>query len=82
MKKNIRNPLVLISTYLIKKIWHGKIGRTHNNKKHLICRFYPSCSNYAIMALEKYGFFKGWFLALKRIKRCTPQNTETCIDYP
>ena len=40
---------------------------THNK-----CRFYPTCSNYAIEALEKYGFFKGWFLAIKRIIRCNP----------
>jgi len=36
------------------------------------CRFYPSCSQYAVEALEKYGFFKGSLLALKRILRCHP----------
>jgi len=36
------------------------------------CRFYPSCSSYAIEALEKYGFFKGVFLAIKRIVKCHP----------
>jgi len=36
------------------------------------CRFYPSCSQYAVEALEKYGFFKGSPLALKRILRCHP----------
>ena len=39
---------------------------------HNSCRFYPTCSNYAIEAIEKYGFFKGWFLAIKRIIRCNP----------
>ena len=39
---------------------------------HYNCRFYPTCSNYAIEALEEYGFFKGWFLAIKRILRCNP----------
>lgn len=67
---------------MIKKIWHGNFGRDYNKKRNIICRFYPSCSNYAILALEKYGFFKGWFLAYKRIRRCTLDNCDTCIDYP
>ena len=32
----------------------------------------PSCSQYAIEALEKYGFMKGSFLSIKRILRCHP----------
>jgi len=36
------------------------------------CRFTPTCSQYAIEALEKYGLFKGGWLALKRIFRCNP----------
>ncbi|NLJ72136.1 MAG: membrane protein insertion efficiency factor YidD [Syntrophomonadaceae bacterium] len=38
------------------------------------CRFYPSCSNYSIEALEKYGLIKGGWLATKRILRCHPFN--------
>ena len=41
---------------------------------HGMCRFYPTCSNYAIDALNEYGFFKGCFLSLKRIIRCNPFN--------
>lgn len=37
-----------------------------------VCRFYPSCSTYAIQAIEKYGAFKGSYLAVKRILRCNP----------
>ena len=73
--------LASVSILTIKKIWHGKIGGGYNKKHKIICRFYPSCSNYAIQALEKYGFFKGWYLVYKRIRRCTNDNTETCIDY-
>jgi len=80
--KRKNNFLVLLSIFLIKKIWQGKLGRTYNKKRRIICRFYPSCSNYAILALEKYGFLKGWYLAIKRIKRCTPDNTETTVDFP
>ncbi|MCI5970595.1 MAG: membrane protein insertion efficiency factor YidD [Oscillospiraceae bacterium] len=36
------------------------------------CRFYPTCSQYALEAVEKYGVLKGSFLALKRILRCNP----------
>ena len=36
------------------------------------CRFYPSCSAYAIEAVEKHGFFRGTLLLLKRISRCHP----------
>nr|MBP3281564.1 membrane protein insertion efficiency factor YidD [Treponema sp.] len=36
------------------------------------CRFYPTCSHYALDAFQKYGPFKGFFLTSKRILRCNP----------
>ena len=36
------------------------------------CKFYPTCSEYAMEALEKYGFLKGIFLSIKRIFKCNP----------
>ena len=39
---------------------------------HSSCKFYPTCSNYAIEAINKYGSLKGIFLALKRIIKCNP----------
>lgn len=36
------------------------------------CRFYPSCSQYAIEAVKIHGIFKGCFLAVKRVLRCHP----------
>ncbi len=36
------------------------------------CRFTPTCSQYAIEALKKYGIFKGFWLTCKRISRCHP----------
>ena len=36
------------------------------------CRFIPTCSQYALEAIEKYGAIKGGFLALRRILRCNP----------
>ncbi|HHY29362.1 MAG TPA: membrane protein insertion efficiency factor YidD [Syntrophaceticus sp.] len=37
-----------------------------------VCRFYPSCSEYAIQALEKYGIFHAIILILYRLARCHP----------
>ena len=36
------------------------------------CRYIPTCSQYALQALEKYGAFKGGWLAFRRIVRCNP----------
>ncbi len=36
------------------------------------CRYYPTCSAYAIEAVEKHGTIKGTFFAVKRILRCHP----------
>ena len=36
------------------------------------CRFVPTCSEYAIQAIKKYGPLKGTYLAIKRILRCHP----------
>lgn len=38
------------------------------------CRFVPTCSEYAVLAIEKYGVVKGGWLAIKRILRCHPFN--------
>lgn len=38
------------------------------------CRFTPSCSVYGYQAIEKYGFLKGGWMAIKRIGRCNPFN--------
>ena len=36
------------------------------------CRFHPTCSAYALEAIERHGAMKGWVLALRRILRCHP----------
>ena len=36
------------------------------------CKYYPTCSEYTMQAIEKYGFFKGCFLGIKRILKCHP----------
>ena len=37
-----------------------------------VCRFYPSCSEYQIEALTKYGLIKGILLGIRRILKCHP----------
>ncbi len=39
------------------------------------CRFTPSCSHYAIMALQTHGVLKGMWLTVKRLSRCHPWHT-------
>lgn len=52
------------------KIYQSIPGPWHN-----YCRHIPTCSNYAIEAIETYGAFKGGIMAFKRIIRCNPLGT-------
>jgi len=36
------------------------------------CRFYPTCSEYMVEAIDKYGTLKGVYLGVKRLLRCNP----------
>jgi putative membrane protein insertion efficiency factor len=45
------------------------------------CRFHPTCSAYMILAVRKYGAFKGFFLGLWRIAKCNPYHPGG-EDYP
>ena len=44
------------------------------------CRFTPTCSAYAIEAIEKYGAIKGGYIAIKRILRCHPFSKKSGYD--
>lgn len=45
------------------------------------CRFIPTCSAYALEAVEKYGVCKGGWLALRRILKCQPFHKQESIEY-
>ena len=45
------------------------------------CRFIPTCSAYAVEAVEKYGAWQGGWLALRRVLRCNPFHRQKSIQY-
>ena len=49
---------------------------------HNYCKFTPTCSEYAITALERFGVIKGGFLSIKRILRCNPFTTYSYDPVP
>ena len=53
-------------------IWLIKLYQKIPFNSHYSCRFIPTCSNYAIEAINEYGVIKGGFMASKRILRCHP----------
>ena len=62
--------LRILSLPLMALIWvYQLILSPHIGPK---CRYTPSCSQYAMEALKRYGLFKGLWLAMKRVSRCHP----------
>lgn len=77
VKKSI---LILIKIYQktvspdhgIFSFWLKKAYGNGNNALNIICRFQPTCSEYAYEAIDKYGVKKGLDLSIKRVLRCHP----------
>lgn len=44
------------------------------------CKFTPTCSLYALIAIEKYGVIKGGYMSIRRILRCHPFNKKSGYD--
>lgn len=61
--------ILFMKKFFIKLI---KIYQSIPFSSHKACRFIPTCSNYAIEAINEYGAFKGLFLSFKRILKCNP----------
>ena len=57
----------LVAVFLI-KVYQLTLSRLLPSS----CRFYPSCSEYGVQAVQKHGIFKGSWLTVKRIARCNP----------
>ena len=52
-------------------LWQ-KTGLIRSSLSFPQCRFYPTCSNYFIEALKRYGLLLGFLLSIKRVSRCHP----------
>jgi len=59
----MKRPLILLIRFYQKAI---------SPYKKPCCKYYPTCSNYAIEAIERFGALKGFWLAFFRILRCNP----------
>jgi len=63
IKNGLRNILIIVVKFYRKFI---------SPLKQPSCIYSPTCSSYALEALERYGFFKGGYLSIRRILRCHP----------
>ena len=59
------------------RFYRGQISPT----RPPCCRFLPTCSQYALEAVELHGAVKGGWLALKRILKCQPLHRQKSIEY-
>ena len=59
-----QSAIILIRTY--QKVLSPLLGQR--------CRFYPSCSQYTLEAIQEWGLAKGTWLGMKRLSRCHPLN--------
>ena len=66
---------ILINVIRLYQRWVSRLKRAPS------CRFYPSCSEYAVLAIGKYGALKGTALGIWRVIRCNPWNSGG-IDFP
>lgn len=67
LAESVGAPIANFSITLIKLYQRFISPFTGNN-----CRFYPSCSEYSIQALQKYGFIRGSFKTSTRVLKCHP----------
>ena len=46
------------------------------------CRFYPTCSNYMMTSIERFGVIKGFWMGFKRLSKCHPFHEGGCDPVP
>lgn len=51
-------------------------------KNHDSCKFIPTCSNYMLEALERFGLIKGLYLGIKRLLKCNPFTKKEYVYDP
>lgn len=59
-----------------------KIYQLTKRRKYSKCLHHPSCSNYAIIALNRYNFIKALKLIKRRYNDCNPFSNRSYVDYP
>ena len=61
-------------------IFFIKIYQSMPISSHKNCKYIPTCSSYSIEAYERFGFFYGTYLTIKRLLKCTPWNHSNIYD--
>jgi putative component of membrane protein insertase Oxa1/YidC/SpoIIIJ protein YidD len=55
---------------------------TYLHRNGYPCRFIPSCTDYAVRAVEKYGLVRGIWMTAGRLRRCSPSYLGDYVDFP
>ncbi len=72
MSSSVRNKIIIMSRFVLYVIRGYR--RFISPLLPPSCRFHPTCSHYALQAIEKYGVFKGSWLTIKRLIKCHPYH--------
>jgi putative component of membrane protein insertase Oxa1/YidC/SpoIIIJ protein YidD len=72
------NPVVAVVVALYRHSW----VRTYMHRNGERCCFVPSCSEYSLLAVQRYGFWRGLLLIGDRFRRCTPLYSGEYVDFP
>jgi putative membrane protein insertion efficiency factor len=68
VRRAVRIPAATV--VLLLRLWQLVVSPVYGQT----CRFYPSCSGYALEAVDRHGLVRGGWLALRRLGRCHPWN--------
>ena len=71
-----------LAAMVVEVVWRRRIGPRYNQRTETRCRFHPNCSRFAVVAFLRHGVFRGALLTFRRVRRCHPRTTDSCIDYP
>ena len=63
---------------LILRVYRAVISPLYGD----VCRYYPSCSSYAMQSIQHYGVFRGTWMGARRLARCHPWSEGGIDDVP